>query len=251
MEDVKGLLEKMVLAQLSKDESAFFMNLYDECQRTGDDTLYRAWLQPRVVLLESKYKMDALDKVLQKKYYSYYCNVIDEMTSEDMQNAGLPLMSSMKLKEEKKEEIKNSDYVFLTIAPELSAGAFECIKCMEKLVKLKFIIHYLYVLEQRFNGEPTEKYKVIGDGLHMHILLKKTDYKRAHIIRDTKRVFGTINVNIDFKFIKDCDIPKVQNYMIGDKADESKQVKQHYDRIWREKIGIKPYYGELFNDLIV
>jgi len=248
MSDILGLLDKMVISRLSTEEAQFFNEIYEDYLKTGDKTRYDAWMTPRLIMLESKYRMDALDKLLQRKYYNLVCDGFEDLTVDELKTK-LPYYSQCKAKQDKEEEIKNSDYVFITVAPELGSSYISCIKYTDKLMKLKFVNKYLYVLEQRFNGVPNELYKQHGDGLHLHYLIHKSnrDYKRSHIIRDINRCFGTMKINIDFKYIKEADLLKVQNYMIGDKADEDKQIKQQYDKEWREKVGIRPYYGDLMN----
>ena len=170
MDDIKGLLEKMVICDLTKDEQIEFDKVMSDYISSGDRTKYDIWLAPKLIRLESKFKMDALKKVLEKKYYQYYCNLIEDVTADDTAGV-LPVISKMKVKEDKEEMIKNSDYVFLTICPAKGAGVFEVIKYVERFVKLKFVKQYLYVLEQRFCENEDDKVNVkLGDGLHVHIL---------------------------------------------------------------------------------
>lgn len=246
MDDIKGLLEKMVICDLTKEEQIEFDKVMSDYMKSGNRDLYDIWLAPKMIRLESKFKMDALKKVLEKKYYQYYCNLIEDITADDAAGV-LPVISKMKIKEDKEEMIKNSDYVFLTICPAKGAGVFEIIKYVDRFVKLKFVKQYLYVLEQRYCENSEDKINTkLGDGLHVHILLKKDNYKRNFIIRDVKRVFGTMTINLDFKYIKDSDLMKCQNYMIGTKKDESKQIKQEFDKRFRQEVGIRDYYGQLY-----
>lgn len=245
--ECRGILEKIIISRLSPDEYSEFDKIYSNYMASGDRSLYEIWLQPKLIMLESKYKADAMDKYLQKKYYSYVTDMMENLTADETEGL-LPVISNMKRKEEKDEIEKKTEFVLLTICPAGNAGFMECQKYMTRLCKCKFIKKYSYCFEQRFNGEPTEKYKVSGDGLHIHLFFIIGDYKRAFVLRDVKRCFGTMVVNVDFKYIKECDLLKVKNYMVGEKADDDKKIKQRYDKEFRQVNDIKDYYGEWFNE---
>lgn len=195
-----------------------------------------------------KMKKEALMQVIKQKYIRYYSNIIDASTPEELHKV-LPELADLKKKEEELTDAKSGPVMFITISPALSVGVYELIKYIEKLTKFKFIKKSLYVLEQRFDGMPTENYKAQGDGLHAHLLINKGDYKFSHVKRDCARVFANTTVNLDYKFIRDRDIQKVQNYMVGEKADDSKKKKQEIDKIWRRAMGLKNFYGDLFEEL--
>lgn len=188
-------------------------------------------------------RQKAFEKVLMNKYMKYYESLLDSRELDEV----LPIMKKIHEKEDVEDEVKKSDYLFITICPkELKFNSLEFLKYMERIVKFKWVKKYIYVLEQRFNGEPDEKNKALGYGIHTHILIYKGDYKFSHSKRDIQRVFINVNCNIDYKNIKVSDVMKVQGYMIGVKKDEFKQVKQEQDKIWREMEGIKEYYGDKF-----
>lgn len=191
----------------------------------------------------------ALEKVLMNKYMKYYEDILDSGELDDY----LPIMKEIRKKEEKDDEVKKSSYMLITFAPqELKMKPLELIKLMERIVKFSFIKGYVYVLEQRYSGEPTEKYKELGSGIHSHLLINKGDYRFSHVKRDISRVFKNVNCNIDYLNVKETPVSlqNTLNYLLGDKKDEFKQVKQVQDRIWREKEGIKDYYGELSHEIL-
>lgn len=195
-----------------------------------------------------KIKKDALLKVIQNKYTKYYSDIIDYAEPEQLAKI-LPDLASLKEKQEEMEDLKTGKIMFITFAPQKSVDVYELIKYLEQLTKFKFIKKYLYVLEQRFDGEPNEKYKKEGDGMHAHLLIDKDTYKTSHVKRDVRRVFKNMVCNIDYAFRSERDIGKTQKYMIGDKKDPSKQIKQKYDRVWRQAMGLKNFYGDLFQDM--
>lgn len=185
----------------------------------------------------------AFEKVLMNKYMKYYESILDSGELDDM----LPIMKKIHEKEEKEDECRKSDYCFITICPqELRMNPLELIKYAEKVVKFVYIKKYCYVIEQRFSGIPDDRNKQLGDGIHLHMLVNKGEYKFSHLKRDINRVFKNVNSNIDIKNIREGDIQKVQGYMTGVKKEEFKQVKQEQDRIWREKQHLREFYGEMF-----
>lgn len=192
-------------------------------------------------------RQKALEKVLMNKYMKYYESLLDSGELDEY----LPIMKKIHEKEEQEDDVKKSEYMFITFSPqELNMKPLELIKYMERIVKFTFIKQYIYVIEQRYSGEPDEKYQKLGSGIHTHLLINKGDYRFSHTKRDVKRVFKNINCNIDFKNIKCQDLLKVQGYMVGDKKEEFKRVKQEQDRIWRLQEDIKGYYGELFHEIL-
>jgi len=188
----------------------------------------------------------ALEKVLMNKYMKYYEDILDSGELDEH----LPIMKEIRKKEEKDDEVKKSDFMLITFAPkDLKMNPLELIKYMERIVKFSFIKQYIYVLEQRYSGDPDEDYKELGSGIHSHLFIDKGNYRFSHTQRDIKRVFKSITCNIDFKNVKDTavSIQNTNNYLLGDKKDKHKQLRQVQDRIWREREGIKAYYGAELN----
>lgn len=195
-----------------------------------------------------KIKKEALMKVIQNKYTKYYSDIIDYSTPEELAKI-LPDLAELKKKQEDMDDVKTGPIMFITFSPPSTVGPFELIKYLEKLVKLKFIKRYLYVLEQRYDGVPNEKYKKEGDGMHAHLLINKDTYKFSHVKRDVRRVFKDMVCNIDFAYRIERDLEKTQKYMLGAKKDPHKQIKQNYDRVWRQAMGLKNFYGDYFDKI--
>lgn len=231
MEDIKRLLAKTGELTLTQQERAMMDDLPAESRDIAN--VFRA---------DMALRRKALEQVILEDYKRHYREILASGVIDEI----LPIYKKIHEEEDKLDDVLKSDYMFITISPqELKMKPFELLKYMERIVKFSWIKRYCYVLEQRFNGVPDEKYKELGSGIHSHLLIRK-DYKLSHVKRDINRVFKSINTNIDFKLIKEKDLIKVQGYMTGDKKEEFKQIKQEQDRIWRDKEGIKHYYGEEF-----
>lgn len=245
MEEIRGVLNSIVNENYTKEDLAYIEMVSKDDNFKELLSIKESNVLHREIL---KIRKEALLNVVKQKFHRYYSNIIDLSTPEELATV-LPELAELKKKEEDLDDIKSGPIMFITISPENTVGVYELIKYLEKLVKLKFIKKYLYVLEQRFNGEPNDNYKKEGDGLHSHLLINKEVYKTSHVKRDVGRIFKNMVCNVDYKFIKERDVPKVQNYMIGEKSDDSKKIKQNYDRVWRKAMGLKNFYGDLFQDM--
>lgn len=190
---------------------------------------------------DSALRRIAMEKVLIKNYMKHYQKLLDDGEMDEF----LPIIKQMHIQEEKDDIEKNTNLMFITISPaEKKFNYLNFIKLLDRFCKLIYVKNYIYVLEQRFSGVPDEKYNSLGDGIHAHILIDKSNHRISHVKRDLNRIFKNVNSNNDFKNIKDRDFEKVKNYMIGLKKDEFKQEKQAQDDIWRNSQNIKRYYGE-------
>lgn len=235
MSELKVLLDSVIVSELTCEELDYFNNC--------DDNSKEVFMNNKRYFYDKKLRQDALKKVLTRRYESYMLKLIESNEADEL----LPTLKKIREEEDKKDESVNSDNCFITISPGEVLSYLEFIRLIEKFVKLKPIKSYCYVLEQRYSGIPDEKYKKLGEGLHTHIFIKKSEYKPSHIRRDLKRIFANVVVNIDVSFRHDRDIEKTFNYIIGEKKDDSKKIKQEQDRIYREMYGIKSYYGTLWN----
>lgn len=231
MTELKHLLDALIITDFTKEEQYY----YDNC----DDENKEIFMTNRRYFLDKKLRQDALKKVLVRRYENYMSHLLDAENAEEL----LPTIKKIKELDEKKDECLKSPYVFITISPEKSVGVLELIRLIEKFVKLKWVKSYCYVLEQRYSGEPDDIHKKIGDGLHSHIFLDKGEHRPSHLSRDLKRILININSNNDISYRWPRDVEKTFNYILGEKKDPSKQVKQEQDRLWRQQNSLKDFYG--------
>jgi len=148
---------------------------------------------------------------------------------------------------ENTEEKYNTDYIFMTVSPRPSVSFKDFKDTVDKAFKKIWITDCLWVFEQRGDNEN----KPVGYLPHMHALI----YRKGKKMNEFKREFlssfkkicdvdnpDTVDNIVNFKYCKDEDINKRREYMLGKKCDEYKQVKQKYDKVWREQIGVKDFY---------
>ncbi len=98
--------------------------------------------------------------------------------------------------------------------------------------------------EQR--GETAEE---MGNGLHIHILMLTYNIKFCLLQKNLTRKFGPYvnlqklreTLNISNKPRNELDII-LDEYIFQNNKQEEKEKKIEIDKVWREKLGIKPYY---------
>lgn len=185
-------------------------------------------------------RQKAFERCVMRRMEKFYDSQIDAGAFDEI----MPIFKEIRKIEEAKDDVKKSNFYFITLCPKERLNPFELMKLADKFIKLSFVKNAFYVVEQRFKGEPDEINKVLGDGIHIHILCDKGDYRFSHTRRDLTRICREYVMNIDIKMIRENDLPKLKNYMLGDKKDESKQLKQIQDKIFREKEGLRDCYGE-------
>ena len=189
------------------------------------------------------------------EYKSIWWRKFKELENQVFQNYVVnnnPILSNI----QKRENLKNKKYshLFLTINPPPQMLLMDFHKTIEKTLSttkgLKLWIEgYLYVLEQRGENE-TE----IGKGFHTHILIKIKDHKKkSEIDRELKNQWKNIldvdNYHIfNIKYIDNDEQKRKQKYILSEKSDTNKHLKQKYDIIWRENNSLKKYY---FLDYII
>lgn len=243
MDDLKFVLKQLVDTKLTAADTDY-LNFV----RTKDDAevLMDTFYKNKMFEIDKNLRVEALTHVLKNRYINYYNTLIETEAVEEL----LPTLKKIKEQQDNQDNITNSDIMFLTLSP--AAGEMtplNFVKLLDRFTRLGFIKQYVYVIEQRYNGIPNEKYKNLGDGMHAHILLDKGTYKLSHIKRDCRRVFQGFVINYDFGFRRRRDILKTQGYIVGKKKDVDKQKKQEHDALYREREGLKKFYGNLWESI--
>lgn len=131
-------------------------------------------------------------------------------------------------------------------------------KVQRFITKYKNIKDYVISYEQVGTNEET-----IGNGVHCHILFRHTYQKLSKLRVDIISNFKSLHDGYNFKKNKYLysdvlclksnekpqDLPNRIEYITGEKnnteLDPHKKDKQVYDKIWRKKMNIEPYYGDL------
>ena len=149
-----------------------------------------------------------------------------------------------KIKELRAKE-HNNQFCFITVSPKESVSLEEFKKAIEKCVTRNMFKSYLYVYEQM--GKTTDE---LGKGFHAHVLVKRNlNYKPSKIAINLKNTFKSItNVNnpqvLNIQHIGEDFAKHKIEYMTSINTGEGNDVKQEVDVVWREEIGLLPYYGD-------
>lgn len=232
MNEINKILDELALLELTETDRQAYNEQSEELK-----PLFLKMFRDR---LETRMRAESLKRVLARRYDSYFSQIIED------ENCGEITKTLTELKSlEKEKEAKNGEHVFLTIAPVENTNLDDFIKKLYDITKLSYYTKYLFVIEQR--GENEDE---IGKGMHAHILAHKGKYKLSHCKRDAERVMQKkppIECNVNAQYRKGIGILNTQTYMIGQKDDPKKWIKQQHDVLFREKNSLKTYYGSLFD----
>lgn len=148
------------------------------------------------------------------------------------------------LYDEVKEIKNNSDIknLWITVNPQENPEVLQDLQlAIEKLRYKKFVLKLQYSFEQR--GETEED---AGKGVHLHMLLQRDLSTRYdNVKRSIHNIFDKLCGNSLHVCIKPCYDSWVEDkvsYLQGQKWDEDKDDKVKYDKLWRDKLGLKPTY---------
>jgi len=197
-------------------------------------------IQQKTRKLDLYYKKKAMERVVSQYYYNHFNKLIMEERVEDI----LPLFTEIKNDIKSLDEKTNYIFVNVNPAPNHSLDYFH--KLIHKAMSKKWVKDYLFVFEQRGENE-TE----MGKGFHTHIILEKLPEKQycqciKELARTLAPVCDTSNYHLfSGAIIKESDINKRREYILGVKSDPTKHLKQQMDIIWRKENCLKPYYGNV------
>lgn len=155
------------------------------------------------------------------------------------------------------QELKD-EWLFLTVNAYDSITVEDFRKKIEKTLTSKIFVSGLAVIEQRGSTDET-----CGNGMHAHILFKRitplseglppSNIKRN--FRDSFKKYCNVKNHhiLNFLFVPfDSPTPDDRNnakykykYMVGEKSGPEKQLKQKFDKIFREKNNLPPYFGNI------
>lgn len=151
---------------------------------------------------------------------------------------------------ELRDECNNSFWLLLTLRPK-DETLERLTELTNKVVAKKWLQDKCFwVFEQK--GETVE---TMGDGMHVHILTKlegmvhgKRKKTKKQCLDEVIATCKAFNFNIednciDAKVGPKRDLPKVVNYLTGEKSSDKKHKAQEIDVLWREKNGITSLYG--------
>jgi len=195
-------------------------------------------LQQKTRQLDTLFKKKALERVV----VQFYTNHFNKLIMEEEFEKFLPLFKDIKADINKFEEKTN--YIFINVNPAPNHALLYFQQVIEKSLKKVWIKDYCYVLEQR--GETLLE---LGKGFHTHIIIEKTPEKPySQCIKELGRSFSKVCDTSNFHLysgaiIKESDINKRREYILGVKNDTQKHLKQQMDIIWRKTEYLKTFYG--------
>lgn len=125
-----------------------------------------------------------------------------------------------------------SKHKFITInfKPDFDPKDFNGL--MDIINKKKWMVDSKYALEQRSEDETKP------DGYHVHIILKDNKKNKSEIIRELGSTCKNFITGLNYIDVQTMQTDNVYEYLLGDKKDKSKRVKQEVDRKVRSKYGI-------------
>lgn len=150
MTEIKGLLDILVQDTLTPEETDYINSIKNGT--FGNQTDIDILFQKKFYLLDRQFRMDALKKVLSRKYENYMNYLLE---NEDVAEL-LPTLQKIKEQEDKTDECVKSKYLFITLSPK-SIGVYDFIKYIDRVVKFSWVKQYVYVLEQRYDGTDGKK----------------------------------------------------------------------------------------------
>lgn len=212
-------------------------------------------IENTILQIERSQHNEALKELNKQLWKQYYTLKLENGTApEDLQYI------YNKIKEEKEQndvlkERYNGNLVFLTISPdEKICSLEELLELCRKITSKKWCKRYCYVIEQR--GKTLEE---VGKGAHAHLILFRDGHKFSDIVRECANTCKKY-IHIDFKnrdkkgqfnngafhivirphTVENND--KIKNYILGDKDNKDKQIKQQYDKVFRQNNNIQNSY---------
>lgn len=200
---------------------------------------------------------EEFERNIYKKYFSlqlrngqYGSPIITELNNQ------IKVMQDAELE---KQDAKNPIGYFITLCPHpdlvLPQETFKLVKDMVSKVWIK---NYVYSFEQR--GITEEE---IGKGVHSHIIVLRDGYRPSKAdkeLRYTAGKYGDTSIDKTVYYKSDPIYNRLElrnrvQYIVGEKKSTEhnhKDIKQFYDKPFRDRFGLKDYYekGDIINEVI-
>jgi len=195
---------------------------------------------------ECKHKMR-----IQMNYLKAQLNIHEDKEINELQKELVSLRSQII----KHQPAVYTDTFFYTLAPREDVSLKELLKVINKLVSKKWLNNGIWVIEQRGINDDE-----IGKGKHLHLLFKRNGKSLYEIDREFLSSVKNIIMQLDkdrpdykewlnkfhnFRQIKDEDVVKLKEYILGEKDernDKTKKIKQTFDKKYRILNNLKSYY---------
>lgn len=206
------------------------------------------------LLNEEKWRSDFIREIDIQAYKEHLRKLCLErhrlrfLLQENLSEEEKKLYQDIKQMREKEQEQskKYTKYMWICCNPHSLITLDEFMKIVRKAMSKLWLqqSEYLYVIEQR--GETEEE---AGKGFHFHALYVKPDNKKyCEVIREMERTFNKATDTSNIHFYRHYGVSEEEfkrkiGYLVSDKADEAKHLKQRMDKYWRPKVGLQDYYS--------
>lgn len=208
-----------------------------------EDDLNRPFAHGKAPMLTPKdlqnIQKRAYAHILQKKYSELYAEHMehhpDTFFNPNDEQDQLVLQAVQELHSRKRQ--LSSTHILLTVNVKEEIPLQMMKAKIDKMIKKKWLTDYIIAVEQR--GEDNSS---IGKGIHFHALLPRAIEPariRKELASTFKSVCDTSNSHcMNIRWLKEKEIPKVINYLKGQKKDSSKSAKTKMDSIYRTLNGL-------------
>lgn len=191
------------------------------------------------ILYQEKMRLELQQNISKDKPLQDLYNEVKELRGKTLSDGRIP------------------DYVFITVSPPSHITLEELIKMAQDLHKKKWMLNYLYVIEQRGTTEDD-----CGKGFHYHSIIFREEKKWCHFLREIKSTISRLGNTedsryFDLQYIRDeADLSRRVKYITSDKKcteQNDKQKKQIMDKTFRLNNNIEPYYlqGEKLKSYLI
>lgn len=176
----------------------------------------------------------AIRQVRRDVLKTYYREKIELLTEDEDPDWYLEAVALYK-----EESGRKVSFCLWTINPREGTDVNMFHKKIKKAIKKKWIVDWMYVIEQR--GECEDD---VGKGMHCHIFTEVDSGKKIYQCRrEMKNTFKNLIANakhINVQYSKKSE--NFKNYVMGVKKDESKDKKLVWDSVWRDTVGLEQFY---------
>lgn len=149
-----------------------------------------------------------------------------------------PYIEFYKNQQAKKTEKKGRKWVLCTVRPKQDVHWLVFLKAVRKCMSKKWLTTYTLAFEQS-SSDPLNIY-----GFHIHLLFNRGEKQPSACEKEIRNTFSDIcgDAGCDFKGISNLDLPKVLNYICGNKADADKLDAVAVNKAWRVAHKMLPCY---------
>lgn len=188
---------------------------------------------------------------LLQKFYNYHYNKLAKAGEWDIVRDDPILAAACKgyYEKLKKDKMEKTALFFVTINPsEDKIGLENFVKMVHGFMNRKpfKVVEYYYVFEQQASSVDDDDF---GSHYHCHMLIERGEMKPSDFKRNVKSTFKAVigpkakeDRVINIKEAGITEFNRIQNYILGYKADDYKKEMCDTDAMWREANKLEHLY---------